>query len=256
MLYVVVIMLLLAAVYSLETQRVTLQTYFSPFAIETAKLVLPALLSGFVIAATFDVVLRADYMRLFESVSRSAMDDIIGRQSKALRHGLINVHQGMDYNSAIEQAQNSSSIFILQTAIPDVTMLERIFQVTRNQNYQMRIILCDPWSDFSKWRQKDLGRKTFVADAEMLIRSINKYDARVSLRLYDGMPACSIYAFGEKMFVGRFLSDVDAVTGFQLECDATRGYGAEITSYYNKLWEYCGNDEDLSLLLSRLQNAS
>lgn len=196
-------------------------------------------LSGaFIIAAVFEVFVRREFADVLARTAEKAVRDELSRHTALTRKGLVDVPGRLHQKDLHARALVSRTLYILQTIPPRPEDTADIMEVVANRSdSRVCLIMVSPTSDAAALRGKTLNRSAegWGDDFSKMISELEERQIRCEVRTYDGMPACSIYAFDEIIFVGRFLHK-DAIRCHQIECTKSGEYGVETMQYLDHVF--------------------
>lgn len=148
---------------------------------------------------------------------------------------------------AIERAQHS--VLLLNNWIPDFDGLHRGLKVAIRKGVEIRILLLNPDSQFTRIRGSEIGgpdptllesyiRLELHNIVEFLNEDENKGSACVKVWLFDELPGLPLYATESEMFIGWYFKGKRAVT-----CPTIRIKGKQLPLYremeatFNRMWQ-------------------
>ncbi|GAA1345941.1 hypothetical protein [Saccharothrix algeriensis] len=217
------------------------------------------------VLSTVTVVLLLEVER-FQALDR-IQDSLAGLDIKgiaaALREehyaGLVKVHRKFDDELFGRYVDQAKRVTVLNTWIPNLELLRADLEQALKRRAEVRILLLHPKSRVTDIRDRALRERGVDPVAEpvrdgilrclRILHSIHRdlderRRGRLKVRLYNSLPAVSVYRADERYLVSMFLHGQLAIDSPQFEIDgADTRLGRQIQRELDTLWEI-GRDID------------
>ena len=166
--------------------------------------------------------------------------------------GIIDIYKRISDSDISEQMSASSRIRILQTWFNEPRDYEQIFKGMLNKpDYDIKILLLDPESEFAKQRSKDLKHSEevvpsqirLVKDSITQIKTVYNLD-KLEIRYYKSLPSLPIYICDDVAYFGVFPHSrwADTEPWFKVGMRKKVGqgftrFGEFLEEEFEKVWE-------------------
>jgi len=160
--------------------------------------------------------------------------------------GIKNVYHGLPSSEIYSAFKKSrDNIKILQTWIPEKEHFSDAISYGLYSGAQVRILLLKPGSICAKLRSEELGFKADqvslkIEDTLAELRRVfesHPNNSQISIRLYEGTPTLSIYAFDQSMFIGQYWRGENASNGPHLKVSGEESYYIRsLEDHFETIW--------------------
>ena len=211
--------------------------------------VLSALLASSFAILLFDVLLKPETDGDLRSLISNSIESSVSTAIGVKANGLIAFHSQLSNSELINSIEKCKSFRMIQTYAPNISNLKSAITQAKQKKAKIQILLLDPESPFVDIRVSETGT-IHRNDAELMIGGIESNLSRlrgfeqeqpkgskIEVRLYKSSPGICLYATENRMFVGSFLSNTDAVGAPFIEIE-TGAWGYDVySSHFDALWE-------------------
>lgn len=215
-------MIMLASVLMIffvsNTTSLSIQTLEKPI-----MAVLSALLASSFAILLFEVVLKRDAEKDFQRLITETIESSVEENMGISASGLVAFQQELDNTKLAEAINNSRTVKILQTYAPNISSLRQAIVDAKKRRAKIQILLLDPESDFVPLRASETPGLHENIDAMKMGVSSNLSRLKgfieeqpkgtdIEVRLYAASPGVCIYSTDQRMWVGTYLRNTDAVS--------------------------------------------